>query len=277
MSDVRYHTSSIELLMAKQNKGPEAKAYTRDAKAVCVSVKGGNVHDCVNTPEPITALTTGAVVKIPVVLAEFQLQIHLDSIIELPEYAYEIKTIKKDLKLTQCLLLQNTNVLFIKGFVRKNIEYATRCHSNQEGFCGDIRHCTVDVPFSCATPITFNGIAPIPVINNREEEFGYFRKQDLYGPQFADKDQLLSTDRTEFNKDSTEYFNELPFCEIERNRIVEFDEFINPHRPIGIPLPVGEKRFKEIEEKMVIYLDMKLLQKREVLVPSAAKDDEDGC
>ncbi|KJS83546.1 MAG: hypothetical protein JM58_12405, partial [Peptococcaceae bacterium BICA1-8] len=119
-------------------------------KISCVNVDPvvtGSQPECPNTPVALTPITTGVVAKVPVVLAELTLQLNIDSIIDLPEPAYEIKNIKKRVKVTQCLLLQDTNVLFIRGYVRKNIDYSTRTCSNAEGFCGDIRHCTVDVPF----------------------------------------------------------------------------------------------------------------------------------
>ncbi|MCT4621013.1 MAG: hypothetical protein N4A62_16695 [Marinisporobacter sp.] len=238
----------------------------------CVNVrparKGGNILECNNNPFPIDPVTGGAVAKIPVVLAELTVQLNLDSYIELPEPAYEIKKIKKNVKVTQCLLLQNTNMLFIKGFVRKNIEYATRNCSNYEGFCGDIKHCTVDVPFTCTTPVVFNGNEPIPVINNEREEFEFFKTSKLRGPKFAEKDQLLSADFSEFNQTSTEYYNELPYCELISSRIVEYDEFLNRRRPKDIEIPFEEKEFNKIEEKMVVYLTLKLLQNQQVQIPA---------
>ncbi|MDF2547465.1 MAG: hypothetical protein K0R93_2363 [Anaerosolibacter sp.] len=232
----------------------------------CVNVQGGTTGSCVNTPTTISPLTTGAVSNIPVVLAELTIQINVDSLINLPEPALEIKRIKKHVKVTQCLLLQDTNVLFVKGFIRKNIEYATRKCSNKTGVCGDIRHCTVDVPFSCTTPITFNGIAPLPPVPRTSTEFQYLRQQNISGPGFADKDRLLSGDLSEFNQISTEYFNQLPFCELISARIVEFDETINPTRPHGVTLPFEEREFKCIQQKAVIFLTLKLLQKRQVAI-----------
>ncbi|KXG76119.1 CsxC family protein [Thermotalea metallivorans] len=240
------------------------------ASATCVKVTGGTTSDCVNQPVPITSLRSGAIVKIPVVLAELTVQINVDSIIDLPEPAWEIKNIKKHVKITQCLLLQDTNMLFIKGFVRKNIDYTTRECSNSQGFCGDIKHCTVDVPFSCTTPVNFNGIAPIPPVPRTKTEFEYFKRQDLSGPGFAEKDELLSGDLSEFNQISTEYFNELPFCELISSRIVEFDEFLNPIHPKFIKAPFEEKFFRSIEEKMVIFLTLKILQNRQVAIPPVA-------
>ncbi|MGF7058841.1 CsxC family protein [Brassicibacter mesophilus] len=249
---------------------PQAVVDSKCVKSVCTDVTGGTLETCVNEKVDISGLSSGVVAKIPVVLAELTLQINVDSIIDLPEYAYEIKDIKKHLKVTQCLLIQNTNMLFIKGFVRKNIQYATRSCSNEKGFCGDIKHCTIDVPFRCTTPITFNGIAPAPIVNRTSSEFEYLREQNVFGPEFAEKDKLLSGDLSEFNQVSTEYFNELPFCELISSKIVEFDEFLNPTRPKGVTVPFEEKQFRKIEEKMVIFLTLKLLQKRQVAVPPAA-------
>ena len=131
-------------------------------------------------------------VKVPAVLAELTIQFNVNSTISLPEPAIEIKNIKKRLKITQCILLQNTNMLFIKGFVRKNIDYSTRKCSTDEGICGDIRHCTMDVPFNCTTAVIFNGLDPIDPIPTTSTEFEYFSKKDLKGPGFAEKDDLLS-------------------------------------------------------------------------------------
>lgn len=247
------------------------------SKSVCTKVTGGTLNNCVNTSNTITGLTEGVTAKIPVVLAELTLQVDVDSIIELPEYVYEIKDIKKHLKITQCLLLQNTNILFIKGLVRKNIQYATRSCSNKEGFCGNIKHCTIDVPFKCSTPITFNGIDPQPVINRTSSEFEYLREQNISGPNFAEKDKLLSGDLSEFNQESTEYFNELPYCELISSRIVEFNEFLNPTHPHKTEMPFEEKRFKKIEEKMVIFLTLKILQKRQVSIPPTSINGINDC
>lgn len=241
----------------------------------CVNVSGGEITDCVNNPVPLDPLLTGAVVKVPAVLAELTVQFNVNATIDLPETVTEIKYINKRLKVTQCLLLQNTNMLFIEGFVRKNIQYATKKCATSEGVCGDIRHCTVDVPFKCTTPLTFNGLDPLPVIPTSRTGFEYLADFDVKGPQFSNKDQLQTGDFTEFNQISTEFFNELPYCELISSRIVEFDEFLNP-RFIGqekdyydqeINVPFEEIEFKSIKEKMVIFLTLKVLQNRQVAIP----------
>ncbi|MBB6216759.1 hypothetical protein HNQ80_002863 [Anaerosolibacter carboniphilus] len=247
-------------------------------KEKCATVTGETTADCVNTPAPIVPLVTGAVAKIPVVLAELTIQVNVNSIIDLPEYAWEIKDIKKHLKVTQCLLIQDTNILFLKGFVRKNIQYATRNCSSSQSFCGDIKHCTVDVPWSCTTPVFFNGIAPLAPIPRTATEFEYLRQQKLHSPEFAEKDRLMSGDLSEFNQISTEFFNELPYCELISSRIVEFDEQLGRVYHDYYKMPFEEKQFKSIEEKMVIFLTLKILQNRQVAIPPtglAAIPDED--
>ncbi len=252
---------------AKVNYGKqETNNVCKPGKSVCTDVTSTNLVDAVNAPVNLSPIVAGVVAKIPVVLAELTVQVNVDSIVELPEPAIEIKNIKKHLKITQCLLLQNTNMLFVKGFVRKNIEFATLGCSNAKGICGDIKHCTIDVPFKFTTPVRFNGTAPAPVIGRTESEFEYFRQQDLFGPEFADKDKLLSGDLTEFNQTTTEFFNELPFCELISSRIVEFDEFLNPTKPHKVTVPFEERVFKNIEEKMVIFITLKILQKRQVAI-----------
>ncbi|KXG76120.1 CsxC family protein [Thermotalea metallivorans] len=252
------------------------KQQESQIKTACVRVTGGTTADCVNKPVTITSLRTGAIAKIPVVLAELTLQLNLDAIIDLPEPAIEIKDMKKHVKVVQCLLLQDTNMLFIKGFVRKNIDYTTRSCSNIKGICGDLRHCTVDIPFNCTTPVTFNGIDPLPSVSRTATEFEYFRKQNISGPGFAEKDELLSGDLSEFNQISTEYFNELPYCELVSSKIIEFDEYLNPIRLSSISAPFEEKQFRSIEEKMVIFLTLKILQNRQVAIPAVAIGPVDG-
>lgn len=250
---------------------------TQPQQQPCVDVESNDLGQCHNTPLQPRGLTSGAVAKIPVVLAELRVRVHLSSAITLPEPALEVKDIKKKLKITQCLLIPapdgcyGNDTLFIEGFVRKNIEYATigNC-SNTEGVCGDIRHCTVDVPFRCTTPIKNYCRYPEGPIKNFRKEFQYLREQNLPRNAFAEKDRLMSGDFSEFNQFSEEFFNELPFCELVKSQITEFDEFINRVRPANVTLPFEERTFREIEEKMAIAITLKILQKQQVVIPRAS-------
>lgn len=236
-------------------------------QANCVDIDSRNLGDRINDPITPTGVTDGVVATLPVTLAELAVRFFVSATIDLPEPALEIKAIKKNLKITQCMLLQPTNMLFIKGFVRKNIDYSTGSCSNLDGVCGEVHHCTVDVPFEFTTPVNFFR-EPTPISNAVRNEFEYLKEQDLPRESFAEKDKLMSSDFSEFNQTTEEYFNKLPFCELIASRIIEFDEYINRARPDNTNLPFEEGLFTEIEEKMVIQLRLKLLQEQAVVVPS---------
>jgi len=248
------------------NKFENAMVHKKpECKPPCAEVKAETLGDCDNNPVRLNPIREGVVAKIPVVLAELTVRFNVNAKIELPEPAIEIKRIKKKVKVVQCMLIQGTDILFIKGFVRKNIEFATRECSSHHGMCGDIRHCTVDVPFECTTVVKFNGTCPAPIVTNTSNEFEFFTTKELSN-DFAEKDRLLSGDLSEFNQISTEFFNELTFCELISAKIVEFDEFLHRERPHHMHLPVGEKVFRKIEEKMVIAITLKVLQNRQVAI-----------
>ena len=232
----------------------------------CVEVDAKNLGDCPNESIDPVGRGDGVVVRLPVTLAELDVRFFVNARIDLPEPALEVINIKKRLKITQCMLLQPTNVLFIKGFVRKNIDYSTNTCSNLDGVCGDIRHCTIDVPFECTTPVDFTTQPDLPIFNARDE-FGYLRIEALPRDNFAEKDHLMSNDFSEYNQSSIEYFNKLPFCDLISSNITEFDEFINRTRPIDIDLPFEERLFTQIEEKMVIALSLRVLQEQQVAIP----------
>lgn len=263
VSNVRVIENSIN------DKTPMGKPLSIKDCGNCVDVDSTVLDNCPNTPVTPIGLPGGVVVKIPVVLAELTIRFNVGAFINLPEPALEIKDIKKRLKITQCTLLQPTNILFIKGYVRKVIDYTTRRCSNREGVCGDIHHCTVDVPFECSTPVTFT-TPPAPLLTNTVSEFEYFKVADLPNKYFAEKDDLLAGDLSEINQFRTENFNELPFCELITASIFEFDEFIGRHRPDYTVLPFEEKLFSTLEEKMVIELTLKLLQNRQVSIGAVA-------
>ncbi|SHK82307.1 CsxC family protein, partial [Desulforamulus aeronauticus] len=239
----------------------------------CVSVTSSTVTNCESNLADTPVITAGALTKIPVVLAQFQVQLNINARIDLPQPALEIKEILSSTKLIQSLLLLEPEVvsgsgnLFLKGFIRKNISYATSGCFNKEGVCGDIRHCTVDVPFSCTTVVTYD-TPPVLPVSNSMAEFQFFRSQKLNHGQFAEKDQLLSSDMSEHNQVSVEYFNELPYCELISSRIVQYDEFLNRQK-VNKEAPFEEHLFTRIEEKMILTLTVKLLQKQSVQIPPA--------
>ncbi|WP_102274322.1 CsxC family protein [Cytobacillus massiliigabonensis] len=216
--------------------------------------------------------------KIPVVLAEVDVQIHVDALIKFPAPVLEIKDIKKNVKLTECRLLLPTNKLFLKGFVRKNIQYASPCKNNidyrKKNIASDLLSLTVDVPFQCVTEIKdFLSKPDMPEVNMRNE-VDFLVSRHLPNGCLKNK-ELQTNDLSQFHQESTQFYNELPYCELISSHIIEWDQAIDR---CPLPYHLGEGTFTKIEEKMVIDIIIKVLQKQQVQVyHMKAHKDEHNC
>jgi hypothetical protein len=217
------------------------------------------------------------ITKVPVVLAELTLQINIDALITFPEPVLEIKDVKKTVKLTQCRLLLPSNKLFIKGFVRKNIQYASpspdiEMHTKNT-VASDLHSYTVDVPFQCVSEIKKFLALPVMPDMNKRMEFDFLVSKPM-SCGHPEKDELQSKDLSQFHQESLQHYNELPYCELISSRIIEWDEAID-RSPLPNCSPLGEGFFTKVEEKMVLDLTLKVLQKQQIRVSSATNDDDD--
>lgn len=220
--------------------------------------------------------------KVPITLAVRRVTANLSATIHFPDPVLEIKDIKKRVKIVQCKLLlagvkengafpdlddDENFVLHLRGFVRKNIQYATPCgHSGGSCISSNIRSLTTDLPFECTTIIPSSELlAPpqLPFLNKRAE-FDFHRVQDL-GHGYPEKDKLLSSDLSQFHQVSTQFYNEMPFCELLRSKITEWDESLDRMTLKGQP-PFGEGTFRSMSEKMLLTFDVKVLQNQQVNV-----------
>ncbi|QXM07139.1 hypothetical protein [Crassaminicella indica] len=212
----------------------------------CLKVTGGTTPLCMNTSVPIDAITTGVIAQIPVVLAELIVQINISAFIELPEPAYKIKEIENKIKATECLLTKDANMLFIKGILRKSIHYLVKDASGDDWISGDLRQCTVNVPFSCTTEVDFNGSRPFAVEINKSSEF------------------------------CTEFYNAFPYCQLANSRIITYNEEINDQISKNMDQNSKEIEFTKLEEKMALFLTIKILQNRQVKIPYSSTIDIGG-
>ncbi|MBC8062899.1 MAG: hypothetical protein H7Y18_19895 [Clostridiaceae bacterium] len=218
---------------------------------------------------PIVIKDGDVVVKIPVVLAETNITIPVEATITLDQKVMEIKRIKKNVFLTQSRIIPfsqdnqpGTAILFIAGFIRKNIEYATEtCETGRSGnVCGDIRHCTVQVPFNFTTRITFLR-PPVFTANPAPSELEFFTDK-LSGCDDC-ADPIIGRNPCDQSFFFTEFFNEKPFVELVKADIAEVDIHINPRSSCHTPT---EQKFTELTEKIVVNLTLKVLQKQQVKV-----------
>ncbi|MCY9514851.1 CsxC family protein [Paenibacillus apiarius] len=210
-------------------------------------------------------------IKVPLVLAEREVQVNVEALISLDEPALEIKRIKKKVFLEQCKLVPTDfhgkwvtrAKLYLRGFIRKNIEYATADRSPTDtAVCGRILHTTAHVPFQCVTEIKFGKVKP-ELISERVEEFEFLGKDEM-SPRL---------DKTLFSHDV--FFNEQPFCELVKVRFHELD--LGEDFDYDDDLPRREKTFRKLREKIVVHVTVKVLQKQQVPLPLGHKDDDDDC
>ncbi|WP_288221239.1 CsxC family protein [uncultured Clostridium sp.] len=213
--------------------------------------------------------TESIVVKIPVVLADINIMFNLETNIILDKLAREIKKIKKNVFLTQSSIIPfveynepNSGILFVKGFIRNNIEYIPQKHSVpvNKNVYGNIRYCIVETPFEFNTKITFSRE---PVLNEKstqnELEFCTYKLTD----NDDDSDKVIECNFCDESSLFTEIFNEKPFTELIRVDIIEVD--VNKNS-IFKDITNTEESVTNLTEKSVVNLSLKVLQRQEIKI-----------
>jgi hypothetical protein len=250
------------------NDSYTAAGCIENSSCATVSTQAESITEQISvTP---TVIAPGNVtVKIPVVVAETNITIPVEATITLDEKVMEIKRIKKNVFLTQSRLIPfsqddrpGTGILFIAGFIRKNIEYATQtCRTPSTGnVCGDIRQCTVQVPFNFTTRVSFRR-PPVFNENTTPSELEFFTDK-LAGCDVC-TDPVLGRNPCDQSLFATEFFNEKPFVELVRADVTEVDIHINPTSSCHNPT---EQMFTQVTEKIVVNLVLKVLQNQQVTV-----------
>jgi hypothetical protein len=206
------------------------------------------------------------VIKIPVVLAEREIQIDIEAEFKLQDPYYEIKRIKKDVYLTQCKLLTPSDLnedgnlisgkLFISGYVRKNVEYATADCIEDKIVSGRIAHTTIDVPFTAVTSVQYTNP---PLVNSREAqgEIDFFSSCSCNDCE----ENIIGKSECEQSFEDNITFNEMPYCELEGVRIIELDLLKDPIEQFTNS---NVETYNKVIEKMVVYVRVKLLQLQQV-------------
>jgi hypothetical protein len=220
---------------------------------------------------PTAPLTGNVYFKLPVILAESNITIPVEATITLDQPVREIKRIKKNVFLTQSRLIPfsgatptstDTGILFIAGFVRKNIEYATQTcpAAANPNYCGDIRHCTIEAPFTFTTRVTFLR-PPVFTENTPVSELEFF-ENTLRGCDIC-AESVIGSNPCDQSFSFTEVFNEKPFVELVSAAVTEVDIHTNP--TINCVAPT-EQTFTTLTEKLLVNLTLKVLQKQQVLI-----------
>ena len=225
-----------------------------ECKDFCGAVYPKTLPMCENVAYPPALSPTPVFAKVPVVLAERTVQVDIEAKIKLECPAIEIKRIRKQLFLTQCKLLPRVGKLYLSGYVRKNIEYATAKCSSDECVSGDIKHTTCNVPFDCVTYIPYV-LGAFPVFTANEEP----TLLQTYSPK------LMGADPCEQDFESTQFFNEKIFCELVSARFNEVDICFENKKYFKDY--DGEFEFQKFTEKLTCFITFKLLQYQQIPIP----------
>ncbi|MBD7909782.1 MULTISPECIES: CsxC family protein [Clostridium] len=254
--------------MSDNKENTNDYGYVKDPSCAKVKSQVESLTEQISvTPTVITPGPT--FVKIPVVLAETNITIPVEATITLDQVALEIKRIKKNVFLTQSRIIPfsqdnrpGTGILFIAGFIRKNIEFATQTCTTvgSSNVCGDIRHCTVEVPFNFTTRITFLR-QPIFIENTIPRELEFFT-DELESCDVC-SDPVIGRNPCDQSSLFREVFNEKPFTELVRADITEVDIHTNPVLNCKTPT---EQKFTKLTEKVILNLTLKVLQNQQVRI-----------
>ncbi|MDF2683228.1 MAG: hypothetical protein K0R47_4418 [Brevibacillus sp.] len=195
-------------------------------------------------------------IKVPVTLAEPIVVVCVEADIHLEKPALEIKRVLKTVILEQCELVNTFDPrnakLFVRGFIRKNIEYATVDHASPIAVCGEIRHTTALVPFDFCTDITFPPGASSLQLQPDFSSSGHFLDKTGHGTELHTS--LLGNRLV---------YNDKPYCQLVFSEFVELDVGQNVKY-----LNSFEKTFTVLHEKIILRLGLKVLQDQQVPMPT---------
>ncbi|WP_186428987.1 hypothetical protein [Clostridium sp. BSD9I1] len=104
------------------------------------------------------------VCKLPVIISQIEIPICIETLTKFNEPAFKIIDVNKEVFLESCNLINNSNKLFIKGFIRENITYSNINSATDYAVSGNVKNLEIDIPFKCSTKVCFNSS---PVSNNK--------------------------------------------------------------------------------------------------------------
>ncbi|MBX4267902.1 DUF7852 domain-containing protein [Clostridium estertheticum] len=224
------------------------------------------IHENINNDYSETLIST-----LPIIIAQKNIDIPIESTFRLKNAALDIKNMKKDVYLTSSKLLPMfekddifpslNGKLFLEGFVRNKIDF-----SIAEGVYDNIinldNECVIIyIPFKCTT-----------IINCRVRPVFSKGKGLDYIPIY------ISSDCLNINNDFNEYLNEknaqcseyincdiTPInCNIERVKIYETYTLVD-RKPFSKKFPF-EMNFNTIKENILLNLSLTLIQKQDISI-----------
>ncbi|RDI38518.1 CsxC family protein [Falsibacillus pallidus] len=237
-------------------KRVSGQGSSRDPIVVPCQVDARQQAYLTNQAIPLVTQAATPTLKVPVAVAERTIQVVTEADIPLNPPATEIKRVLKDVLLTQCKLIPvefqpipgtdfrfvTRAKLFVEGYIRKNIEYAS------DSCNGVLYDRVANLHFSGFTELTAGDFTSFPIWSSSTEDRARF-----INPNNGDFPRL---DKYYF--ENTNYYNEQPYCELVRADFYEIDfspTMVDP-----------QAAFDTLREKIVLDLSLKVLQVQQVQV-----------
>lgn len=125
-------------------------------------------------------------VRIPVIITEITVNINIENVVDLERPISGIDSVGMKVKLGNCKLIPQTNMLFLNGTVIKSIQYCEQ-RSSINLLDGEVKNIIVNVPFKCVTkvkyivkPIFYGSNKSLRIININDERtfIGSYREEE---------------------------------------------------------------------------------------------------
>lgn len=209
------------------------------------------IEECPNESIEPKGNPNSVVSMIPVLLAVCEVNINVEAIIKFFEPVLEITKMNKNIILEKNYFMQETNTLFLQGYIRQYIEYASVKSVREKSICGDVAYSMVYIPFECSTNIHLT------------------TEPKHLKSSFATEEKFRNSNPSKENSFSqvyyhSQFFNKNVFCELESAKIIELS--IKEDKETLRDFFVDEYTFEKLKEKIVVSLKVKLLQNQEVFI-----------
>lgn len=202
-----------------------------------------------------------AVIKLPVILSEPNIQVFIEVLTKFPEPIFEINDFNKKVFLNQCRLILGTNKLFIKGFIKEDVEYATAQCIDANSISGSIKKVSLNIPFQGSAKVFFH--TP-PKISNQASRIDL----EVLNPE------KNGADLSEKSFGHFEFLNEKVFAELDSTEILE--THIKEEIKILENTLDDAHTFQKMRSKIILDLKLNLLQKQEVFIADCDEEEDTG-
>lgn len=195
--------------------------------------------------------------NVSVVLSRIDIQIFVEALTKFSERVINVKSLDKKVFLNQCQLVTGTNKLFLKGFIQENIEYSNIKCVKQNKIEGMVKKSTLNIPFQCTTKVNFS-------IHPKVSKFSSTLNFELLDPHCNGIDNNIKS------YEHFQFLNEKVFCNINGTEV--FETCSQEGVKVLEKDLVKTYTFKRVRKKIIVTLNLSLLQNQKVFISKAIFD-----